>query len=820
MSTLDEKYINNLQNFSDSLENLVEILKEQHKQGGQAGSTDTVNTMLGNMDTEKITKIVEDLEEIKNTSMRIENNTEKILTEVKDARKAKEAGMFNNIENPENKNKIVDGIKVVTLIAGGILAVGMAFKIIGKVDFLSVIGLSVALLIMSKTYSEMSQMKGMNWKNILVMNAILITMSISILAASKILESMPDLAPMQLLTAVAVGLTMGLVSWGLMKGLNSFDPKNIWMVAVIPILIPAIAMGVAGAAKAFETMKPMSIGQLITAVFVGVALIPISFAFSLMAKGLKGADWKSILFTALAVPILAATIVGASYLFQSLQPINDVVGLVLTSLAIGISVLAIVPAFYLLSKLKLDIESLFMGALAIIVISSTIMVASHILSVGNYSKYPSVDWAAGVGLSLLSFVPSVVILGLIATSGVGLVAIGFGLLSVIGVALSMVAVSHLLSLGNWEKYPSVKWAAGVGLSLLTFIVPMIALGTLIMATLGIGGLLLLAGAGAIMGIVGMMVNISRVFSSNTFEKYPAINWVQGVNAAIVSFGSIMTDIMKLGAFSLIGGSFIVMGLISMMLSINDLFSKTNFENFPSINWVNGVGGSLTMFGKYISTMPAGILDMLKVSLLAREIVNMAKLFNEHAELFNNPNVVWIDNIRTLIDIFQNLPDKNKADGLNAITTNLNKMALLGVVNIMPILFLAGAIKNLSSALDDLNSKNVDKLNQLSKGVMILSIIDETKLNDVIETLNDKRKELYTVFDEQGSSLIQDILNAKSGGVSTSPVGGTTVNTTQTTISEKNESVTILKEISEKMDAWMAKMEKVEKASNVSTSLGI
>jgi hypothetical protein len=760
MSKLDEKYILNLQNLSDALESLVDILKEQYKQGGQAGGTDTVNTMLGNMDTEKFNKIVEDLEDVKVTSLRIENNTEKILKEVKDARNAKEAGMFDKIEDPKNKSKIVDGIKVVALIAGGVLAVGLAFKIIGKVDFLSVIGLSAALFIMSKTFSEMSQLKGLNWGKVLIINAILVSMSVAILASSLILSQMPTLSPMQLITSIALGLTMGITAWGLMKGLGSFDPKNMWMVNIIPVLIPAIALGIVGAAKELSFLKPLTIGQLITAALIGVALIPITFAFSLMAKGLKGADWKSILFTTLAVPLLAATLVGASFAFQEMQMLKDPLGVVLTSLAIGVSVLALVPAFFLISKLRLDMKSMLMGALTIVVVSGVIMIASHILSLGKYENYPSIDWAAGVGLSMLSFVPAVVVLGLIATSGVGLVAIGLGLLAVVGVAAAMLAVSYILGLGKWDNYPSVGWAAGVGLSMLAFIVPMIALGTLITATLGIGGLLLLAGAGAIMSIVNMMVDISRIFASNSFESYPSISWVEGVT------------------------------------------------------------GALSSFGDFIANMPVGIFDILKVLILGKAIVSMAELFNKNSELFNEPNAAWIDNIRNILSVFEMLPDKNKADGLNAITDSLNRMSMLGAVNIIPILLLAGTIKRLSGALDELNEKSVDKLTQLSKGVMILSIIDDSKLASVIETLNEKKKELSTVFDEKGSSFIQDILNAKNAGVSTSPVGGTNVNAPTAASPVEDKSIAILQGISDKMDTLITKMEKVEKASSVSSSLGI
>jgi hypothetical protein len=258
-----------------------------------------------------------------------------------------------------------------------------------------------------------------------------------------------------------------------------------------------------------------------------------------------------------------------------------------------------------------------------------------------------------------------------------------------------------------------------------------------------------------------------------------------------------------------------------MVDISKIFASNSFNSYPSLEWVNSVGGALKAFGSYISTIPTGLFDLFKVILLGKAIVKMAELFNENANLFANPNVVWIDNLRNILSVFKELPDTDKADGLKEIVKSLNNMSALGVVNIIPILMLAGAIKKLNSALDELNEKNVDKLTQLSKGVMILSIIDDSKLNDVVETLNDKRKELSTVFDEKGSSIIQDILNAKNSSVSTASVGGgTSVTTPKPTQTEEDQSVVVLKEMSEKLDAIIAKMEKVEKAANVSSSLGI
>jgi hypothetical protein len=757
MSKLDQKYIDNLQKFSDALENIVQLLQEQNKKGGEAGSTDSVNTMLGGLDTEKITKIVNDLEQINSRTKTVESNTEKILTEVRNARKAKEAGIFDKIEDGKNKKKIVDGVKTVVLIAGAVMAMGAAFKIVGKVNFLSVIGLSIAMVLLAKAFSEIASIKDLTYKKALLAGAILVGMSGALLASAYILTAMPTLNVMQMLTIGAIGVSIGIATWGIMSALKKFEPKDMWVVGIIPTLIPAIAGGVLVSALIFKQIQPLSTTQMLGAIMVGLALIPISFAFSLMVKGMKGVDWKSMLFAATAVPIMAATVYGASLLFQKVQPLNNFFDIITTSLAIGLSVLFLVPAFILIAKSKIDIKGLALGTLAIVAVSTAIMASSWILSVGNYGKYPSIEWSAGVGLSLLSFVPSVIVLGLLATTGIGIPAILLGSVATLAIAGVIVGVSHILGKGNFSAYPSVEWTAGVGLSMLAFMIPMIALGTLIMGTLGIGALILLAGGGAIASIAGLMVNLSNKFSDASFDKY------------------------------------------------------------PSQNWVNGVSSALYLFTDNISNMNFSLRDFLKIKLIANAVVGIAEIFNKNSSLFSQPNAMWLKNLKDVINIFNDLPDSSKANGLNSILNSLNRLSVMGIANISPILLLSTAIKKLSSSLDNLNLESVDKLLKLSGGVMILSLIDQAKLNEVLETLDDKRKEISVIFDDKSSPLVDAIMSAKnSANMGGSPaIKGANVVTPTETTKKDTEQLEVLKDISSKLDKIANKLEKVERAANVS-----
>ena len=69
-SNIEREFINNLQNFTDALENLVDLLKKQNKKGGSA-----VNDMAAGMDGAKLKLISEDIETLVKTTGKIDSRT-------------------------------------------------------------------------------------------------------------------------------------------------------------------------------------------------------------------------------------------------------------------------------------------------------------------------------------------------------------------------------------------------------------------------------------------------------------------------------------------------------------------------------------------------------------------------------------------------------------------------------------------------------------------------------------------------------------------------------------------------------------------------
>ena len=218
---------------------------------------------------------------------------------------------------------------------------------------------------------------------------------------------------------------------------------------------------------------------------------------------------------------MALVLVVASMIFQKMQPLDDIGSIILTSLAIGLSVLFLTPAFILLSEVNLKPNEMLLGALGILIISTVIMAASWILSVGNYGNYPNVGWAAGVGLSLIAFALPMIGLGILpfATMGIGFAILGLGAVGILIVATTIVATSYILGVGNYDKYPNLEWASGVGLVLLSFAAPMVLLGALFpLLVLGLAGLLL---------VVGAVLATSYILSNGDYSGYPPMSWVKG-----------------------------------------------------------------------------------------------------------------------------------------------------------------------------------------------------------------------------------------------------------------------------------------------------
>ena len=77
MASVEKQFIDNLQNFTESLENIVELLKQQAEKG------DAINNFLSAMDNAKISDVTIQMAEVLKVSKETNDRTKQILQEIK-----------------------------------------------------------------------------------------------------------------------------------------------------------------------------------------------------------------------------------------------------------------------------------------------------------------------------------------------------------------------------------------------------------------------------------------------------------------------------------------------------------------------------------------------------------------------------------------------------------------------------------------------------------------------------------------------------------------------------------------------------------------
>lgn len=716
-SNIDKQFIENLQNFTESLENVVELMKQQSEKG------DAVNKMLSALDGPKLSEISEDMKSILESNKRIDNRTKEILEEVKAARKQKEAGMFDKISNKENKHKIRDSIQTIILISGGVLALGMAFKIIGKVDFLSVISMSIAMLTLSHTFAKIAQIKDLSIKNVMFVGLAIVAMSAAITVSSFILRLFQPLDPIKMFSFIVVSSVIGIAARFIFKAVKdlSIKPKDLLKFLLLPIILPAIAL----------------------------------------------------------------SITLSSFVLNEMKTLDNPFGVLITSLTIGISMLAFLPAIYVLGKMK--IKQLLMGALGAVVVSGAIMLSSWIISVGKYDgNFPSAKWALGVGLSLIMFTPAVLVLGFIAMTGIGALAILAGSGLVLVVAASIVGTSHVLSYGTYDSFPSAKWAAGVGLALLVF-----APALLILGAIPLGKKLIKRGTEMMISVASTIVLVSYILSKGTFKGGPTVEWARGIGEAL----SVFKDAIGTGTKKAENLSQSMIKISQSMVYISHVLAQGDWDNgvIPS-DWMKNIYTNYMIYNDLYRRISKG--KKLELLIMNKVLKNISTSMVEMTHILNKgdwdngriPNE-WMINIssnyisltllyefisnkdiklrklgKTLTDIAQYMVEASKIlskgdfntgpgdDWADGIARSMNAFvdSITGIDDnkLKSLKEFSSVIRHLGRSIKKLRESGIDKLERLTASVNIMSVIDDEKLRKSIQVIDENKDKLSNVLEQR------------------------------------------------------------------------
>ena len=806
---MDKKLLDSLNNLSIALQDISDSLKSKSE-----ASSATAKAMKGGNFGKEIKEINIGVKQIQKDTKQILSNQQTIMKMGKSKSKGGDVAEGLGKDKQKQKN-FKEGIGVILLIAVAVLALGIAFNLVGKVNFLSVIALSIALPLLAigfaKVHTVLKQVgfdakkdaknfilaitamslgitisswilsmvtpitftkmftvillavgftvlspaiykmirafKGMSFmeliKSVIFLPLILPAIALGIALASWAFQLVKPVGFSQMFTTIFIALAFTVISFGIRKLLSAF--KGIGMASLaksiifLPLILPAIALGIALSSYALQLVKPISIGQFFTTVFIALAFTIIAFGIRKLMGAFKGLTPVEMLVAAIGIPIILVAISYAialsSHALSKVQPIAfaqflTAVGIAIIfvvisfaakfiikavstmkimdvfkvpiffvavsmaiwlsseilsktkvidfmkmfqilvfSIVMAIAVAVVGLAMFVLNKLGVSIKDAIMGGLLVVIISVAIMVSSHILALGKYDKYPDWKWAIGVGLSILMFAPGVIVLGILAMADAGLSQI-LGAVMVLIVATAIMATSHILALGKYDKSPPLLWTLGTVAAMLPFAVAMVALGFI--AISGIGAVAMLAGAIAILGVAETIVETSKILDKGKYSGGPPLWWSLGVGLVMTGFGlailllgSFIVGTLGFGWIALKAGSAAVSLVAQSIVDASLILQKGKYVGGPTKEWAEGISIALGAFSPiYSMLMASGVLKLFggggvspddfaqAIVTVSGGIIDAAKFFAENTAVFKNgPSKEWAEGVGTAIGAF-------------------------------------------------------------------------------------------------------------------------------------------------------------------------
>ena len=818
---MDRKLLDALNNLSYALEEIADSLKDK---GGKGNKSATTTALQGGKLDKQLQSIDKGVKQLQSDNKKILKNQETLIALSKKGPDkkgpAEKETPLDKASDPKQKSKLKDGLASIMMIAVGVLAIGLAFKLIGDVNFLSVIALAIALPLVAMAFEKIAKMKDLkpagmknlvlvsvamaiaitlssyilsmvmpvgifklftaimiagmfavvsygigkfliglkkanidpvkDWKMLAALPLVMVAISVAIALSSYALQLVMPVGIFKLFTAIFIAAMFGAVAFGigsLLVGLKKakIDPVKDWkMLAALPIVLVGISLAIALSSLALQLVMPVGIFKLFTAIFiaamfgavafgigsllvglkkakidpvkdwkmlaalpivlVGISLaialssvplsmiqpiglfqfftavmiaiifIPISFALPFIAKAMKDIDIKRIVLLPIMMVVMAAAIWLSSLILAKVQKIDSGLLFNIIFQAITLAVIGIALGFTMKFLAKIGPEKLFEGGLCIVIIAAAIMVSSLILSLGSYDNYPSLNWSLGVGLSLVGFGVAAFVLGEIAMTGIGALAIAAGCGMILLIAGTVVATAAILNAGNYANYPPVSWSASLALSLGAFGLGALAIGTVIVTTLGIGSLALVAGLEAVLMISQTIVDASAILSKGNFTGGPTIQWAGGIALALGAFTPIYGMMMANSILSLFGGGgvgpkefseaieTISDGIVTAATKFNS--ASVAFQGGPKKEWAEGVGLAIGAFAPVYQVLSensgwlksgVSVEDMKNaIMTISQGIVDAANFFGENTASFDiskAPKKEWAEGVGGAIKAF-------------------------------------------------------------------------------------------------------------------------------------------------------------------------
>lgn len=503
---------------------------------------------------------------------------------------------------------------------------------------------------------------------------LLIAISWAISKSSHFLSEVKPIGLFQAITSILISGVFLVLSYGvgkMLQGFSGINPATAAIAAVsIPLILVALSASIKYSSEFLSGVKPIGLFQFLTSIAIAGVFVVLGYAVKPLMQGMKGVSSVELLKGLVSIIALTGSIVVASHLISEVNVLSISQLASFVGTAISLSLAGIIMGGTLKIINKMGSKKDFMnGSISLLLVVGSLVASSILLSKGDYTNSPSPEWALQTSLSL-----SIFGFGAWVVSKIGIKSISVGALSIAIIALSIAATSHIMSLGDYTKYPSKEWITGTTISLGIFAVGAGAIGAIIVSTGGLGAGALALGLLAISGIAYTIVSTDSILSSGKYGKYPSTDWIIGVGKSLGIFaleagliGAVM--ITGIGAAALYLGLSSINKISSSIVSTDRILSLGSFTKFPDISWISGTSlalekysrmifsmgskdalGGLTSkltFGAFKDPLTAGIAA---VNLVSQSIVDSSNILSK-GKYSSGPTKEWADGIKTSILAF-------------------------------------------------------------------------------------------------------------------------------------------------------------------------
>jgi hypothetical protein len=318
---MDKQLLQALDNLSVALERISETLnkKDSKSSTGKAMESGDFGGQLKEI-SNGIKKLLAD-------NQKILKNQETILASGKKKETDKKTGVLEGDKSKESSIK--KGVGTILLIAVAVLAIGMAFKLVGNVDFLSVVGLALAMTLISIAFEKIAKLK-ISTKDALNTSYVLVIIAGVIAVSSWILALVMPLSFGKALTAILIAGVFTVLSYGMKNIITALKGVNIFTLVktmeYLPFIFLALSTAIALSSYVLALVMPLSFSKAITAILIAAVFAVISYGLKNIMTAFKGVNIIDIFAVAEFIPMiflsLSTAIALSSYVLALVMPIG------------------------------------------------------------------------------------------------------------------------------------------------------------------------------------------------------------------------------------------------------------------------------------------------------------------------------------------------------------------------------------------------------------------------------------------------------------------------------------------------------------------